>query len=89
MGTFSISASVTAPEGKYACTVSFNGGSPEYYEVDSLDPVTINKTLQKVADDIETEKSRREALVDSSTSLSVVDGKLKEPVVTASEESIT
>jgi hypothetical protein len=48
---YQITEIVTNNTGKFACMVKFNGGTPEYYEVESDDPATIDATLAKVDTD--------------------------------------
>lgn len=74
-GTYTITEKIPH-ESKFACMVSFNGGDAEYYEVESVDPIGIDKELQVVADNHEvmiTEKLDKESALEL---LEVVDGKV-------------
>jgi glutamine amidotransferase-like uncharacterized protein len=77
MGTYSIAETVAHPT-KFACQVSFNGQAAHYHEVESLDKVEIDASLQSTADDHEKMLADIAAVEVAKGAIVVgVDGKIK------------
>jgi len=80
MGTFLITKKLIHPT-KFACKVSFNGKPAEYHELESLDPASINASLQATADQAEESTASKQAVAVATDSLTLKNGKLVESTV--------
>lgn len=63
--------------GKFSAIVSFNGGADERYEVDSLDPDTIDKAMTLAAEQILEAGEKMLAEESMLNSIVIEDGKVK------------
>lgn len=76
MGTYAITETLNDVVGKFTCLVSFNGGAPERYEVDSIEAAVVDETLQKVADDAQVFVDTKLVHETEVAEIKIVDGKI-------------
>lgn len=76
MGTYQVTAKINDVPGKCVVKCSFNGRPSERYEIDSLDPVEIDRVLQEAADNLEIKVSEDQVKIAEADAIKVENGKI-------------